>query len=169
MLTPDEGAAAAAAKNSVPHSPSQSPVPYLFGGLAAMMGLIACAVLILICSYWRLSGPLGNGDEAERDLEAGDGNGNSGSAAAAPVIEEKFLVILAGQEKPTCLATPMSSRVSSFGSNCSCSSSTVSSESSSLGKSEGEKEEKKQDDNGGGQVEMETIVRRQTVDPVSRS
>ncbi|XP_019160088.1 PREDICTED: protein GLUTAMINE DUMPER 5-like [Ipomoea nil] len=148
MLTPDEGAAMAAAKNPLPHSPSPSqspsPVPYLFGGLAAMMGLIACAVLILICSYWRLAGPLGTGDDPERDPETGDGNGNDGSAAAPPaVMEEKLLVILAGQEKPTCLATPVASRVSSFGSNCSCSSSTVSSESSTLGKSEGENDEKK--------------------------
>lgn len=160
MLTPDEGAAVAAAKNPVRHSPSQSPspVPYLFGGLAAMMGLIACAVLILICSYWRLSGPLGAGDYADRDPEAGDANGNGG-AAPAPVVEEKFLVILAGQEKPTCLATPVASRVSSFGSNCSCSSSTVSSESSTLGKSDGENDEKKRDFNGGGRVEMGTIDR----------
>nr|GMD24966.1 protein GLUTAMINE DUMPER 2-like [Ipomoea batatas]GMD74153.1 protein GLUTAMINE DUMPER 2-like [Ipomoea batatas] len=160
MLTPDEGAAVAAAKNPVRHSSSQSPspVPYLFGGLAAMMGLIACAVLILICSYWRLSGPLGAGDDADRDPEAGDGNGNDATAPAA-VVEEKFLVILAGQEKPTCLATPVASRVSSFGSNCSCSSSTVSSESSTLGKSDGENDEKKRDFNGGGRVEMGTIDR----------
>ncbi|PPS09329.1 hypothetical protein GOBAR_AA11312 [Gossypium barbadense] len=39
-----------------PRSPWHSPVPYLFGGLAAMLGLIAFALLILACSYWRLSG-----------------------------------------------------------------------------------------------------------------
>ncbi|GKC32097.1 glutamine dumper 2-like protein [Tanacetum coccineum] len=35
-------------------SPWHSPVPYLFGGLAAMMGLIAFALLVLACSYWKL-------------------------------------------------------------------------------------------------------------------
>ncbi|XP_010497820.1 PREDICTED: protein GLUTAMINE DUMPER 2, partial [Camelina sativa] len=50
----------------VPHSPWHSPVPYLFGGLAAMLALISLALLILACSYWRLSG------SAQRDLEGGD-------------------------------------------------------------------------------------------------
>ncbi|KAJ1382513.1 protein GLUTAMINE DUMPER 2-like [Sesbania bispinosa] len=44
-----------------------SPVPYLFGGLAAMLGLIAFALLILACSYWKLAGQLQNED---RDLES---------------------------------------------------------------------------------------------------
>lgn len=100
-----------------PRSPWHSPVPYLFGGLAAMLGLIAFALLILACSYWKLSGYLENrgGDGGERDLEAGESDG--GAKAAPPPMEEKFLVIMAGQEKPTFLATPMSSRASSFGSN----------------------------------------------------
>ncbi|KAL4197360.1 hypothetical protein AMTRI_Chr04g187940 [Amborella trichopoda] len=40
---------------STVHSPWHSPVPYLFGGLAAMLGLIAFALLILACSFWKLS------------------------------------------------------------------------------------------------------------------
>ncbi|KAJ6849790.1 protein GLUTAMINE DUMPER 5 [Iris pallida] len=47
----------APSSSSVEHSSTwHSPVPYLFGGLAAMLGLIAFALLILACSYWRLSG-----------------------------------------------------------------------------------------------------------------
>lgn len=90
-----------------PHSPWHSPVPYLFGGLAAMLGLIAFALLILACSYWRLSGYL-DGEENEsrdRDLEAGDGK--SDKTVVKPVaLPEKFLVIMAGDVKPTYLATP---------------------------------------------------------------
>lgn len=90
-----------------PHSPWHSPVPYLFGGLAAMLGLIAFALLILACSYWRLSGYL-DGEEnesRERDLEAGDVKPNK--MAVKPVaLPEKFLVIMAGDVKPTYLATP---------------------------------------------------------------
>ncbi|KAG0468619.1 hypothetical protein HPP92_017947 [Vanilla planifolia] len=64
------------AEEHVAHSPASrlgaagrsawhSPVPYLFGGLAAMLGLIAFALLILACSYWKLSGFLeGGGDGA---------------------------------------------------------------------------------------------------------
>ncbi|KAK8604878.1 hypothetical protein V6N13_082345 [Hibiscus sabdariffa] len=75
-----------------------------------MLGLIAFALLILASSYWKLSGYL------ERDLEAGEGKGDETLKGGAPVMEHKFLVIMAGQAKPTFLATPISSsRSSSFG------------------------------------------------------
>ncbi|KAK9275299.1 hypothetical protein L1049_022561 [Liquidambar formosana] len=97
------------------HSPWHSPVPYLFGGLAAMLGLIAFALLILACSYWKLSGYLDGGDGGAdgdgRDVESG----KEDSLKAPTEYEEKILVIMAGQVKPTFLATPMSSRASSFG------------------------------------------------------
>ncbi|XP_057967843.1 protein GLUTAMINE DUMPER 3 [Malania oleifera] len=101
---------------AVQHSAWHSPVPYLFGGLAAMLGLIAFALLILACSYWKLSGYFesgagGSGGSSERDPESGDG-----ALKRPPVFEEKILVIMAGQEKPTFLATPASSRASSFNS-----------------------------------------------------
>lgn len=81
----------------VPHSPWHSPVPYLFGGLAAMLALIALALLILACSYWRLSA------SAQGDLEAGDDAKPDNDTHKMP---EKFLVIMAGDVKPTYLATP---------------------------------------------------------------
>ncbi|KAG2263175.1 hypothetical protein Bca4012_080363 [Brassica carinata] len=86
----------------VPHSPWHSPVPYLFGGLAAMFALIAFALLILACSYWRLSG------SAERDLEDGDDGKSDGDTHKdrTTAMPEKFLVIMAGDVKPTYLATP---------------------------------------------------------------
>ncbi|KAJ1268673.1 hypothetical protein BS78_07G152600 [Paspalum vaginatum] len=107
---------APAAAGSAAHSAWHSPVPYLFGGLAAMLGLIAFALLILACSYWKLSGYLEGG--AGRGGE--DGSGADGAKPAAsdlppPIWEEKILVIMAGDVKPTYLATPMSSRASSFG------------------------------------------------------
>ncbi|XWS70544.1 hypothetical protein CRYUN_Cryun03dG0056500 [Craigia yunnanensis] len=101
-----------------PRSPWHSPVPYLFGGLAAMMGLIAFALLILACSYWRLSGRLDNdseGADAERDVESGEKEAAGDSNMQVKVYEEKILVIMAGEEKPTFLATPLSNKASSFG------------------------------------------------------
>ncbi|CAA2992175.1 protein GLUTAMINE DUMPER 3-like [Olea europaea var. sylvestris] len=95
----------------------RSPVPYLFGGLAAMLGLIALALLILACSYWKLSGRMntGEGQRGDRDVEAGDEkNGSAAVKRPLPVFEEKIVVIMAGDLKPTFLATPMS-RDSSFG------------------------------------------------------
>lgn len=85
-----------------------------------MLGLIAFALLILACSYWRLSGYLEGDAAAERDLEAGEGKSDD-TQKPPPVFEEKILVIMAGEVKPTFLATPMSSRSSSFG-DSSCSS-----------------------------------------------
>ncbi|KAF5742873.1 hypothetical protein HS088_TW09G00934 [Tripterygium wilfordii] len=99
------------------HSPWHSTVPYLFGGFAAMLGSIAFALLILTCSYWKLSGHLerGDGSGGERDLEAGEGAGKGDNVQKLPaVMEMKILVIMAGQVKPTHLATPMTSRTSSF-------------------------------------------------------
>ncbi|XP_042036366.1 protein GLUTAMINE DUMPER 1-like [Salvia splendens] len=67
-----------------------------------MLGLIAFALLILACSYWKLSAAE-DGDAESRAGEKGEG----GSAEKAlPVFEEKFLVIMAGEVKPTYLATP---------------------------------------------------------------
>ncbi|WRX35207.1 hypothetical protein QQP08_027694 [Theobroma cacao] len=100
---------------TTPHSPWHSPVPYLFGGLAAMLGLIAFALLILACSYWKLSGYLENGEggQGERDLEAGESKGDETQKGRAPVMEQKFLVVMAGEVNPTFLATPISSSKSS--------------------------------------------------------
>ncbi|CAK9148798.1 unnamed protein product [Ilex paraguariensis] len=140
-------------------SPWHSPVPYLFGGLAAMLGLIAFALLILACSYWKLSGYL-DGDEGEggeRDIEAGDGDKDSDkNLKAPPVFEQKFLVIMAGQEKPTFLATPISSRASSFGSN--------SSSNETAEKYEEEREKTKQGNDV--QVQMVNMESHETPDQV---
>ncbi|XP_052187879.1 protein GLUTAMINE DUMPER 5-like [Diospyros lotus] len=95
-------------------SPWHSPLPYLFGGLAAMMGLIAFALLILACSYWRLSSRRlqeNNGQDGggRSDIESGH---DKAAAKALPVFDERILVIMAGDSKPTFLATPISSSAS---------------------------------------------------------
>ncbi|KAH0647144.1 hypothetical protein KY290_033148 [Solanum tuberosum] len=99
----------------VQRSPWHSPVPYLFGGLAAMLGLIAFALLILACSYWKLSGHLReNGEidhDSEVDPESGDGEKPAiGIVKAMPVFEEKIVVIMAGDLRPSFLATPVLSK-----------------------------------------------------------
>ncbi|KAJ1430161.1 hypothetical protein SESBI_07945 [Sesbania bispinosa] len=84
------------------HSPWHSPIPYLFGGLAAIMGLIAFALLVLACSYWGLSR---NQDGTHNENKEGDTDKNE---EPVKVLEEKILVIMAGDDKPTFLATPKS-------------------------------------------------------------
>lgn len=83
-----------------------SPVPYLFGGLAAMLGLVGFALLILACSYWKVSSSLNDG--------RGDHGGRHGAERklAAPAVkkpassEAEVVVIMAGDDNPTYLATP---------------------------------------------------------------
>ncbi|XP_024960705.1 protein GLUTAMINE DUMPER 3-like [Cynara cardunculus var. scolymus] len=85
---------------TVQQSPWNSPLPYLFGSLAATLGLIAFALLILACSFWKRPG------DTDRDIESGDAKPEN---KEPPVFEEKCLVIMAGEAKPTFLATPVSS------------------------------------------------------------
>ncbi|KAL3747919.1 hypothetical protein ACJRO7_016697 [Eucalyptus globulus] len=95
-------------------SPCHSPVPYLFGGLAAMLGLVGFALLILACSYRRLSG---SSSSAQVDEENGDEArtvDGEGYSEAVKGYGEKIVVIMAGDEKPTFLATPVCSRGRSF-------------------------------------------------------
>ncbi|CAN8326826.1 unnamed protein product [Cochlearia groenlandica] len=84
-----------------PQSLWHSPVPYLFGGLAAMLGLIAFALLILACSYWRISG-----EESGRNGEGIEEERQKKDKAEKGAYEEKFMVIMAGENLPRFLATP---------------------------------------------------------------
>lgn len=87
-------------------SPWHSPVPYLFGGLAAIMALIALALLMLACSYWRLTQESNNNNNNNVVKEGDD---DSEKKEQPKVYEEKILVIMAGDHNPTFLATPSSS------------------------------------------------------------
>lgn len=85
-----------------------------------MLGLIAFALLILACSYWKLSSRLEDREGGERDLESGSGDEKDQgdeSSKTVKVFEEKILVVMAGNENATFLATPVSlcSKVASFG------------------------------------------------------
>eukprot|EP00252_Welwitschia_mirabilis_P020180 TRINITY_DN4892_c0_g1_i1.p1 TRINITY_DN4892_c0_g1~~TRINITY_DN4892_c0_g1_i1.p1 ORF type:complete len:123 (-),score=18.65 TRINITY_DN4892_c0_g1_i1:74-442(-) len=92
----------------------RSPVPYLFGGVAAMLALIAVALLILACSYWKLSGEF-NGSPSSTEGVYHDGTSSpeqgkkkvgAQSSKSETDKEEKVIVIMAGQDKPTFLAKP---------------------------------------------------------------
>uniref|UniRef100_A0A7N0U8E6 Uncharacterized protein n=1 Tax=Kalanchoe fedtschenkoi TaxID=63787 RepID=A0A7N0U8E6_KALFE len=80
-----------------PRSEWRSPMPYVFGGVAAMMGLIAFGLLILACSYWNLNGSGSDEDEGVKGAK---------KTGSKQVCGEQFVVILAGDDRPTCLATP---------------------------------------------------------------
>ncbi|GAB4828021.1 hypothetical protein Ancab_034908 [Ancistrocladus abbreviatus] len=78
-----------------------SPIPYLFGGLALIIGLIVMALLILACSYRKqrcLSSTHHNLQEIPVKLVNRDFD-------ASP----RLVVVMAGDDEPTYLATPVSS------------------------------------------------------------
>ncbi|PWA69960.1 hypothetical protein CTI12_AA201610 [Artemisia annua] len=147
----------------VHRSPWHSPVPYLFGGLAAMLSLIAFALMILACSYSKHTRDQEGSENSERDLEAGDSKPDNKDEKLPVIFEEKYVVIMAGQAGPTYIATPVSSRVSSFGS-CSCQSNSAEESSTSedemMEGSENEKEKHVSDD----QLHVRTIENHETVD-----
>lgn len=89
------------------HSPWKLPVPYLFGGLAAMLGLIAFALLVLACSYWGLSP---HRDPAETGEQHEEGKPHDDGAAAkdpANLEDGRLLVIMAGDRAPSFIAVPI--------------------------------------------------------------
>ncbi|XP_026460612.1 protein GLUTAMINE DUMPER 2-like isoform X2 [Papaver somniferum] len=95
------------------HSPSHSPIPYLFGGLAAMLCLIALSLLILACSHKKLSSSVDN--DRERSRDDGDEKSTEEETIRIPVVyENQIVVIMAGDVKPSYLATPIYLNTSSF-------------------------------------------------------
>ncbi|TMX03775.1 hypothetical protein EJD97_014179 [Solanum chilense] len=79
-----------------------STVPYLFGGLAFIFLLISVALVILACAYCR---------KKSRNSR-GENNGGSGTMISSHVhnmivtMKPKIVVIMAGDDKPSYLATP---------------------------------------------------------------
>ncbi|KAI3864061.1 hypothetical protein MKW98_031653 [Papaver atlanticum] len=109
--------AAAAAPPPLIHSPPHSPIPYLFGGLAAMLCLIALSLLILACSHKKLSGFLDSDRERSRNNAEinGDEKSTEEEAIRVPAVyEDQIVVIMAGDVKPSYLATPIYLNTSSF-------------------------------------------------------
>ncbi|KAG8087015.1 hypothetical protein GUJ93_ZPchr0010g7687 [Zizania palustris] len=101
-------------------SPWQSPVPYLFGGLAAMMGLIALALLILACSYWKLDDYLGTGSSHHSSSGAASGAGEGDGYGKSPaVFKDVLAVVMAGEKVPTFLAAARARRLSVVDDRCS--------------------------------------------------
>ncbi|ESR44123.1 hypothetical protein CICLE_v10013138mg [Citrus x clementina] len=82
---------------------SNSPLPYLFGGLGLMMGLITIALMILACSY-RKSSSNSATDHADEDKSAG----HDKQVEMQTEMEPKIVVIMAGDDNPSYLAKPVS-------------------------------------------------------------
>ncbi|XP_030550837.1 protein GLUTAMINE DUMPER 2-like [Rhodamnia argentea] len=85
-----------------------SPIPYLFGGLTLMLGLIAVALVVLACSYQTPS----TSTDPSRDPEDQAAPSNDDDKPAKIELEDnvpKIVVIMPGHENPTFLAKLASS------------------------------------------------------------
>ncbi|KAJ7974231.1 Protein GLUTAMINE DUMPER [Quillaja saponaria] len=84
--------------------------PYMFGGLALMLGFIAMVLIILSCSYRKYNNNSGSASNA-----GGGGQENSKASMTVEDTEEvvdydpKIVVIMAGETNPTYLAVPAAS------------------------------------------------------------
>lgn len=73
-----------------------SPIPYLFGGLALVLGVVALALIILACAYRNSSSDQSSNEKS-----------NKPAHALQPEMEPRIVVIMAGETKPTYLAKPI--------------------------------------------------------------
>ncbi|WOL19184.1 hypothetical protein Cni_G27981 [Canna indica] len=79
-----------------------TPIPYLFGGLGAMMILIAAALLVLACSHRKSHGGTNRSSAPASSLPE--------EPVVVPIdMEPRFVVIMAGDDVPTFIAKPLSS------------------------------------------------------------
>ncbi|KAK8654933.1 hypothetical protein V6N13_107528 [Hibiscus sabdariffa] len=100
--------ATSSTSSAQPCSTWHCPMPYLFGGMASMLGLVGFTPLILACSYCRHSRGVWPTLMVESDEKDGNLNKNM------KVYDENILVIMAGDGRPTFLATSTSAKASSF-------------------------------------------------------
>ncbi|KAM6549308.1 hypothetical protein CsatB_020984 [Cannabis sativa] len=88
-----------------------TPIPYLFGGLALMLGLITVALIILACSYRKSSSSSSSSPTAVGAAGGGDDDDDLKRREIDEVVvdcdEPKFVVIMAGDHNPTYLANPL--------------------------------------------------------------
>lgn len=87
-----------------------SPIPYLFGGLGLMLLLIAVALVILACSYRKRSSL----------TQAEAYSGPVKPAIQLLDMEPRIVVIMAGDEKPSFIATPVSVAAAAQPQGCCC-------------------------------------------------
>ena len=80
------------------HSQWRWPVPFLFGGLVAMLVLIAFAFVILACSYCTSKNVQSTQDITADEL----------TEVSVEDDENKVVVIMVGNDMPTFLAKPAS-------------------------------------------------------------
>lgn len=92
-----------------------SPALYLFVGVAGMLALIGLTSMVLLCFWWKIGGGQVVANDPER-VNPGIIEGKEENLSCEIDKEEKVLVIMPGDEKPTFLAKELSSASTADGS-----------------------------------------------------
>nr|GMC57121.1 protein GLUTAMINE DUMPER 2-like [Ipomoea batatas]GMC67398.1 protein GLUTAMINE DUMPER 2-like [Ipomoea batatas] len=79
----------------------KSPLPYVFISLGLAFGIILVAIIILACSLHKQSSGAGAGD--------GDEKSGSPTVSRSAEMSPSFIVVMAGDAKPTHIAIPLPS------------------------------------------------------------
>ncbi|GLJ43131.1 hypothetical protein SUGI_0895050 [Cryptomeria japonica] len=95
-----------------PQSVWHSPVPYLLGGLGSMIALLAFALIILACSFWRNpttpSQEMIDNSRSDSRMDEKNEMMMNGLHCSEGDNCEKVIVIMAGEDMPTFIAKPTS-------------------------------------------------------------
>ncbi|XP_051197827.1 protein GLUTAMINE DUMPER 6-like [Lolium perenne] len=103
----DDQAAAASAAGHVAHAHAglwRTPTPYIFLGFALMMGLIAVALFMLVCTRRKPS--TGVGASRRGSCATEEASASARGATISPLDREpKIVVIMAGDDMPSFIAS----------------------------------------------------------------
>lgn len=98
----------AASAYDAEHLRWRSPALFLFVGIAGMLALIGLASMVLLCFWWKIGANSVEANDPER-VSPGVTEGKEEIMACDIDKEEKVLVIMPGDEKPTFIAKELSS------------------------------------------------------------
>ncbi|GLJ43161.1 hypothetical protein SUGI_0896050 [Cryptomeria japonica] len=95
--------------NALPNSLWHSPVPYLLGGVCVIVLLLAVAFILLLLSSLKIAhnGPSGNEGAHMINIEDGEKNAETKLSGCDQKTVESVIVVMAGDEEPSFLATPI--------------------------------------------------------------
>ncbi|VFQ79553.1 unnamed protein product [Cuscuta campestris] len=83
----------------------KSPIPYVFVSLSVAFAVILLAIVVLVCS-------LHKHHHQQQQQPSGDGGDKSGRSAPDKAAAPSFIVVMAGDAKPTHIAIPIPSSLS---------------------------------------------------------
>ncbi|KAK9116414.1 hypothetical protein Sjap_015361 [Stephania japonica] len=82
-----------------------TPLPFLFGGIAAAILLIAVSLVILLCTNYRSSSSSSSSSFTTHDIDVEKARAQP-SMMPSQMQEPKFVVVMAGNDVPTYIAKP---------------------------------------------------------------